>query len=63
LQFKASPDKIVHETISRITKAKWTGEMAPSHRVSTLQVESPEFKPQSYKKKKKNGKQLAGWHK
>jgi hypothetical protein len=37
--------------MSKITRAKWTGGVAG--RLPALQVESPEFKPQSHQKKKK----------
>jgi hypothetical protein len=55
MQFEASLQKIVQEThISKITRAKqmeWrfgSGSKAPA-----LQLGSPEFKPESHKKKKK----------
>jgi hypothetical protein len=35
-------------SLSKITRAKWT-----SRRVPALQVQSPEFKPQSHSKRKK----------
>jgi hypothetical protein len=41
--------------ISKIARAKWTGDVA-QEAVYALQVENPEFKPQSHHPKKKKRK-------
>jgi hypothetical protein len=61
---QGQPEQTVHETtISKITKAKWTGGMAPSGRVPALQMRSPEFKPLSsnYQTRKKKVWELEVW--
>jgi hypothetical protein len=51
---QGQPGQMVCETlISKIIKAKWTGGVAQGVDPFALQAQSPEFKPHSHQKKKK----------
>jgi hypothetical protein len=43
----------LQDLISKITRAKWTGDVAQAIKPA-LQAQSPEFIPQSHQKKKNN---------